>query len=224
MHTGAGGGIRGLVGGEGVQRRLLRLAGDERRGQRGGVGGGFRGLVGAADPGVRKELLDGVSLLGVDSQQVGDEVLGGFGDVVPPGGEERVLAPGDLLGQDLDALVVKGREAAEEGVEDAAHGPHVDTLRVALILDDLGGGVTDGTAGGHGLAIPDDLGEAEVGNLDDPDTASAFPGNEFPFVHLVFIAGLAGFGMFGRDEGRGVEEEVFGFDISARGLIRGRLG
>ena len=102
-----------------------------------------------------EELLDHVAFLWVDGEEVGDEVLGWLGDVVPPGGEEGVLASGDLLGQDLDALVVEGGEAAEEGVEDAAEGPHVDALGVPLVLYDFGRCVADRTAWGHGLAVPD---------------------------------------------------------------------
>ena len=81
-------------------------------GERRGIGGGMGFFVRLFDPGMFQEFLDGEALVWVDSEEVGDEVLDGFRDVVPPRGEEGVLAPRDLFGQHLDALVVERGEAA----------------------------------------------------------------------------------------------------------------
>ena len=105
-----------LLGAEAV----FFLAGVEWSGERGGVSCGV-GLFGRlADPGVGQELLDRVAFVRVDGEEVRHEILGRFGDVVPPRGQECVLAAGDFLGEDLNAFVVEGGEAAEQGVEDAA--------------------------------------------------------------------------------------------------------
>lgn len=120
----------------------------------------------------------------------------------------------NLFGENLYALVVEGGKATEEGIQDAAESPHVDGFRVALVADDFGRGVADGAAGGHGLVVPDDLGEAKVGDFDAPDTAAAESFDEFAFVFFVLISGLVDFRVFGGDEGDGFKEEVLGFDVA----------
>lgn len=99
--------------------------------------------------------------------------LTGSANVVPPRRQERVVTPGDLLRQNVDALVVERREPTQQRVEHATESPHVDALAVPLVLDDLGRRVADRTARGHRLLVPDDLGETEIGNLDASDPSAA---------------------------------------------------
>lgn len=112
----------------------------------------------ASNPGMREELCDRVALLGIDAQKMRDKILGGFADIVPPWRKEGILALGNLLRQDLNALIVERWEAAKKSVENATQRPHIDGLGVPLILDDLGCCIPDSAAGSHGLFVPDDLG------------------------------------------------------------------
>ena len=152
-----------------------------------------------------EELLDRVAFLWVDGEEVGDEVLGRFGDVVPPGGEEGVLTPGDLLGEDLDAFVVEGGETAEEGVEDAAEGPHVHAFGVPLVFYNLGCCVPDCTAWGHGLTVPDYFGETEIGNLDLSYSSRSDTLDVLSLIGFVFIFRSSWLGIPRRDERYGIE-------------------
>lgn len=159
---------------------------------------------------------------------MGDQILRRLGDIVPPRRQESILATRDLLGENLDALVIERREATEEGVENAAQSPHINTLRVSLILDNLGRGVADSSTGRHSLAVPDDLGQTKIGDLNHTNAAGAFSGNEFAFIDLVLVPRLTRFGVFARDEVDGVEEKIFGFNVTvakvskARGRTRAR--
>jgi hypothetical protein len=56
------------------------------------------------------------------------------------------------------------------------------------------------------LAVPNDLGKAEVGNLDCTDATRANSWDKLAFVFLVFIAGLTWRRMFAWNEFNGVEE------------------
>ena len=78
------------------------------------------------------------------------------------------MSSSDFLGEYVDALVIERRETAEQGVKNAAERPHVHPLGVSLVLDDLGRSVADGAAWRHGLLVPNDLGETEIGNLELP--------------------------------------------------------
>ena len=58
-----------------------------------------------------EELVNGISLVGVDAEEVGDEVFGGRRNVVPPWRKESVVSTSDLFSQDIDTLVVEGWES-----------------------------------------------------------------------------------------------------------------
>lgn len=152
-----------------------------------------------------QELVDVVPLLWIDGEEVRYQILCSLGDVIPPRREERVLAASHLFGQYADGLVVKGREAAEQSVENTSKCPHVDRFRVPLVLDDLGSGVPNGTAGGNSGILPDNLGETKVGNLDLSNTARANARNKLSFIFLLFIIRVPGLGVTGRNEGGWVE-------------------
>lgn len=53
-------------------------------------------------------LFAGVALVGLGAHEVGDEVFGGVGDVVPVGGVELVVAADDLGEEVRVALVIEG--------------------------------------------------------------------------------------------------------------------
>ena len=165
-----------------------------------------------------KELLNGVSLLGVDGQQVGDQILGPLGDIVPPRREEGVLAARDLLGKNLNTFVVEWGKATQQCVENAAHGPHVHTLRVPLVLHNLRCSVTNGSAWRHCLTVPNHLGKTEVGQLDLANSTGPNPSGEFTLIFLIFIAWLLGLGIFGGCKRNRVEEQVLRFDITVLGI------
>lgn len=147
-----------------------------------------------------EELFDGVAFFGVDGKEVRYEVLGGFGDVVPPWRQEGVLSSSYFFGENLDGLVVEGRKAAEESVKHAAHCPHVDTLGVSLILDDLWCCVSYCTTWRHRLSVPHNLRQAEVGKLDLTDATSTDTLDELSFINLVFVVRPSGLWVLGRDK------------------------
>jgi len=195
--------------------RCRSVACGERGGERRCVRSCSGHLVALANPRVVQELLDIVTLLRVDSEEMRNEVLGRFGDVVPPWRKEGVLAASDLLSQDLNTLVIERRESAEECVENTTECPHVDTLGVALVFDNLGSSVADGTARRHSRMVPDDLGQAKIGDLDHTDSTGSNAFDELALVFLVLITGRLRLRVLGGDERRRVEQQVFGLDITA---------
>lgn len=98
-------------------------------------------------------------------QQGIDEMLSVVGDILPVPLVEDNLCAGALLDQVLEVLAAERRVAAEEGVGDDAHGPHVDGLAVALLEHDFWGGVAEGAShGGEDLVLGvEHLGDAKVG-------------------------------------------------------------
>ena len=214
QEAGAGGLIWRLVGASRVELWAILAGLAERRGQRGGVSRCCGLLVGLANPRVGKELLDGVSFLRVHGQQVRDQILGRLGDIVPPRREERVLSACHLLCQHLDTLVIEGRETAEKSVEHTAHGPHIHTLRIPFILDNLGRCVADSSARGHGLAVPDHLGQTKIGNFNGTNATGTDTGDKVSLVLFILVARLLGLRMCAGYKRRGIEEQVLGFDIA----------
>jgi len=186
----------------------------QRSSKRRSICGSVGFFVRLTNPRVVKELVDVVTLIGVDGQKMRNKILGRLGDVIPPRRQESVLALGDLLGEDLNALVVEWRETAEKSVENAAESPHVDTLGVTLILDDFGSSVTNSSARSHGLTVPDDLGKTEIGNLDQTNTTGTNTLDEFTLVGLVLVVRTSRLGVSGRDERCGVEEQVLGLNVT----------
>jgi hypothetical protein len=87
----------------------------------------------------------------------------------------------------VNTLVVERRETTKESVENASQRPHIDALRVPLVLDDFRRGVTDGTARSHRRLVPDDLGETKVGDLDPTDSSATDAGKEFTLVFLLLV-------------------------------------
>lgn len=123
------------------------------------------------------------------------------------------MAAGDLLGEHADALVVEGREAAQERVQHAPERPHVHALAVPLVLHDLGRGVAHGAARGHRLLVPDNLAEPKVGDLDAPDAAATDAGDELALVLLLFIQ-LAHRRVRGRHQWDVLEQQVLRLDVA----------
>ena len=124
------------------------------------------------------------------------------------------MSPCNLLGQNIDALVVERRETTKQGIENAAKRPHVNALGVSLVLDDLGRSVSDGAAWRHRLLVPDDLGETEIGNLDASDASTTDARNKLAFVLLLLIV-LPLDGVLRRDDGYPVKQQVLWFDVTA---------
>lgn len=71
-----------------------------------------------------------------------DEVFGIIADVLPVSLVEYNRASGTLLEQVSEVLTSERRVAAEEGISDDAHGPHVRRFSVALAVHDLGGSIS----------------------------------------------------------------------------------
>jgi hypothetical protein len=109
------------------------------------------------------------ALVGVDDEDLADEVLGGGGDDVPLLRVHGELARADLVEEGVLVLVGEGRVAAEEDVEDDAQRPDVALGAVLGVgRDHLGRNVAGRPARrAHHLVRPgQDLGEAHVGQLD----------------------------------------------------------
>lgn len=134
-----------------------------------------------------QELINRVSLVWVNAEQVCDQILGCVRDRVPPWTQESVLTAGDLVRERLDGFIVERWEAAKHRVKHASQGPHIHGLGVFLVTDDLRCSVSDGTARRQGRVVPNDLGQTKVGNLDLTDTAAANAWLENTFIFLVFI-------------------------------------
>ena len=122
------------------------------------------------------------------------------------------MSAGDLLSQNVDALVVERGEAAKKCVEDATKGPHIHALGIAFVLNDLWSCVSNSTAWRHRLLVPHDLAETEIGDLDFADTTTSDVGDKFALVFFVFVE-LLRRGGFGRDDWYLLEKEVLRFDI-----------
>lgn len=74
------------------------------------------------EPRMESDLRDGDSFHRVHNQHAEDKVSRELAQM----GGQRVHARLDLLEQIGDGFVVEGKGSAEEGVEDDAHGPHID--------------------------------------------------------------------------------------------------
>lgn len=164
--------------------------------------------------GVVEELEDGEPFVGVDCQQVANKILGRRGDIIPPWRKESELALCNLLRENLYALIVEGREAAQQCVQHTTKGPHVDGLGIPFILDDLGCRVANGATWCHGLVIPDDLGKTEICNLNLADAACTDTLDELTLVDLVLISGLLWLGVLGRDDRYLRKQDVLWLDVS----------
>jgi hypothetical protein len=137
-------------------------------------------------------------------------------NVIPPRAKEGVVTTGNLLRENIDGLVVEGRETAEQCVEDASHSPHVDRLAVTLIFDNLGSGVADRAARSHGLFIPHDLRETEVCDFDATDATTANARDEFTFVLLLLIVRALN-RVLRWDDRNAFEQQVLRFDVAKIG-------
>lgn len=116
------------------------------------------------DPGMALNLLKSESLLGVQSQNVLDEMADFLREVV---GELEINGPDALIG-----LVVvwcfEGREAATELVAQDAKTPNVDALVVRLLHHHLWWKVVEGAAEGLPLISRRVDAPAKIGDLDCP--------------------------------------------------------
>ena len=86
------------------------------------------------DPWIGQKFLDAVSLFRVDGQKVGNQILGSGRDVVANRRRVRVVANCSIDG------IGERRKAAEDGIQYAADGPHIDLLVVAAFRDLVGFG------------------------------------------------------------------------------------
>jgi len=62
--------------------------------------------------------------------------------------------------------------------------------------------------------VPDNLGKTKVGNLDHANATRANTPDKLAFVLLVFISRRLRCRVLGRDEWRGVEEQILRLDIT----------
>lgn len=177
---------RGLLGAGAVHQEILSLA--ELVDGADGVDGGVQGAAGvevlldggqqvlagavrgreAGDEGVLQGLVGGDALVLVNGEAAPDKVLCGRGDAAPVLDRgEAVVGVEDGLHLLEVGVAVEGGVAAEQEVGDDANGPEVDGLAVARLLEDLGGHVAGGAAGGGEhveLLLVHDAREAKVGN------------------------------------------------------------
>mmetsp|Transcript_9520 Transcript_9520/g.28992 ORF Transcript_9520/g.28992 Transcript_9520/m.28992 type:complete len:217 (-) Transcript_9520:635-1285(-) len=84
------------------------------------------------EPGVLERLITRDAFRGIDREHARDEVLCRVGYGIPIRAEELVLTPLDLLVELRVIVGVKGREPAEEDVDDDAERPYVARLGVPL--------------------------------------------------------------------------------------------
>ena len=134
-------------------------------------------------------------------------------DVVPPRAEERIISPCYLLRQHVDTFVIERRKSTEKSVENASEGPHVDGLGVPFVLYDLWCCVPNSSAWGHGLLVPDDLGETEVGEFDSADAPSSKALSELALVFLLFIIWSVR-SLLRRDYRDPLKEDVLRLDVA----------
>lgn len=169
-----------------------------------------------------QKLVNCVPLPWIHAEQMGDEVLGAGRNVIPPRAQKSVVSSRNLLCEQLDGFVVEWWKPAQERVKHAPEGPHIDSLAVAFVLDDLGGSVTNGAARSHGLLVPNNLRETKVGDLNAPDATAADAGNELAFILLFLVAVYTNLWLLGRDDRDLVKEQVLRLDIAICAEERGR--
>jgi len=134
-------------------------------------------------------------------------------NIIPPWAKERVVSPGNFLSENVDAFVVEGREAAEEGVEYTPKGPHIDALAVSFVLDNFWGGVANGSTWCHCLLLPNDFAEAEIRDLHSPNAAATNARNELSLVFLVLVVRSPN-GIFRGDDLYSAKQKILGLDVS----------
>lgn len=93
--------------------------------------------------------LTGPSLLGFRDEEAVDKVLCISTDILPVSLVEHNAAPCALIKKILQVLASEGRVAAEQGVGNDAHRPHVHGLSVAFLGHHFGGCITKRSS--HGL-------------------------------------------------------------------------
>jgi len=134
-------------------------------------------------------------------------------DIIPPRTKESVISTSDLFSQDVDAFIVERGESTKQGIQDTPERPHIDTLAVTFVLDNLWSSVANGAARCHGLLVPHHLAETKVRDLDAPDAATANTRNELTLV-LLFLVVWPSDRVLGWDNLDTVEQEVFWLDVS----------
>lgn len=90
------------------------------------------------------------------------------------------------------------------------YGLHAD---LPFILDNLGRSVTHGSARRLSDLIPNDLGQAKVGEFDDTDTSTTNSRPELAFVFLFFVVWTVNW-VLGRDDRYALEQQVFRLDVT----------
>lgn len=93
--------------------------------------------------------LAGPSLVGLSDKETVDEVLCISADILPISLVEDNATPCALVKKILQVLASEGRVAAEQGVGDDTHRPHVYGLSVALLGHHFGCRITKRSS--HGL-------------------------------------------------------------------------
>jgi hypothetical protein len=95
---------------------------------------------------------------------VQDKVLGVVADILPVSLVENDRAIGAFSDQVLKVFASEGRVAAEQGVGDDTHGPHINGLAVTLLAHHFGGGIAKRACHSlEGLALAiEHLGDAEI--------------------------------------------------------------
>ena len=134
-------------------------------------------------------------------------------DIVPPWRQKCIVPPRNLLREHIDALIIEWRESTEQGIQYTPQRPHIYALAVPLVLHDLWGRIPHCPTWGHGLFIPHDLAQPEIGNLDPANAATADARHELALILLFLVVGSV-HGCFGRDDGDAQEEEVLGLDVA----------
>ena len=123
------------------------------------------------------------------------------------------MSPSHLFREYVDTLIVERWKTAEQSVEYATKGPHVDALAISLVLDYLGSSVTNCSARRHRLLVPHDFTKAEIRYLDPADTASTETRNKLAFV-LLFLFKLPGRRVLRGYDRYTLKEKVLRLDVT----------
>lgn len=151
------GAVKLLAGDHGDAGEVLDEGGVERLGR--------LGLL-SLDEGVLLGLLGGEASLGVDDEQLADEVHGFLGNGVELGRLEDEVTLHDEL-EELGVIVgVERQTTGQQNVQKDSASPHIDLRTVASSQEDIRGNVEGGTAGGLESLARVQLGQTKVGDLD----------------------------------------------------------
>lgn len=105
----------------------------------------------------------------------------------PTRAQEGIVTAGDLLHQNVNAFVIELRETTKKCVEDTTRNPHVDTIGIMVVLDDLRSRVSNSPVRCHRLFVLEGLAETKVGGFDLADAAALNAWNKLTLIFFLFV-------------------------------------